>query len=61
MVEMMIIKIWSGGLQFHKINFTQLLGPLKFGLTIQQVYLKNASLYELYGNTGQKIFHHSQK
>lgn len=43
----------TGGNKTYKINFTQLLGPLKFGLT-HSTGLKNASLYELYGNTGQK-------
>ncbi len=43
----------TGGNKTYKINFTQLLGPLKFGFT-HSTGLKNASLYELYGNTGQK-------
>ena len=43
----------TGGNKTYKINFTQLLESLKFGLT-HSTGLKNASLYELYGNTGQK-------
>ena len=43
----------TGGNKTYKINFTQFLGPLKIGAT-HTTGLKNASLYELYGNTGQK-------
>ena len=43
----------TGGNKTYKINFTQYLGKLKFGLT-HSTGLKNASLYELYGNIGQK-------
>ncbi len=43
----------TGGNKTYKINFTQFLGPLKFGAT-HSTGLKNASLYELYGNTGQR-------
>ena len=43
----------TGGNKTYKLNFTQLLGPMKLGLT-HSTGLKNASLYELYGNIGQK-------
>ncbi len=43
----------TGGNKTYKINFIQLLGPFKLGAT-HSTGLKNASLYELYGNTGQK-------
>ena len=43
----------TGGNKTYKFNFTQLLGPMKLGLT-HSTGLKNASLYELYGNIGQK-------
>ena len=43
----------TGGNKTYKINFTQFLGGLKLGAT-HSTGLKNASLYELYGNTGQK-------
>ena len=43
----------TGGNQTYKINFTQFFGKLKLGTT-HSTGLKNASLYELYGNIGQK-------
>jgi vitamin B12 transporter len=43
----------TGGNQTYKINFTQFLGQLKLGVT-HATGLKNASLYELYGNLGQR-------
>jgi len=43
----------TGGNKTYKINFTQLLGQFKLGIT-HSTGLKNASLYELYGNIGQK-------
>ena len=43
----------TGGNKTYKINFTQFLGKLKLGAT-HSTGLKNASLYELYGNIGQK-------
>ena len=43
----------TGGNKTYKINFTQLLGKFKLGAT-HSTGLKNASLYELYGNIGQK-------
>ncbi len=43
----------SGGNKTYKINYTQEIGNLKFGAT-HSTGLKNASLYELYGNIGQK-------
>ena len=43
----------TGGNKTYKINFTQLLGKLKLVAT-HSTGLKNASLYELYGNIGQK-------
>ena len=43
----------TGGNKTYKINFTQFLGKFKLGLT-HSTGLKNASLYELYGNIGQK-------
>ncbi len=43
----------TGGNKTYKVNFTQLLNKFKFGLT-HSTGLKNASLYELYGNIGQK-------
>ena len=42
----------TGGNKTYKINFTQFLGELKLGVT-HSTGLKNASLYELYGNIGQ--------
>jgi len=44
----------TGGNQTYKINFTQRLGDLKLGVT-HSTGLKNASLYELYGNVGSRI------
>ena len=43
----------TGGNKTYKINFTQFLGDVKLGVT-HSTGLKNASLYELYGNVGQK-------
>ena len=43
----------TGGNKTYKINFLQSLGKLKLGAT-HSTGLKNASLYELYGNIGQK-------
>ncbi len=43
----------TGGNKTYKINFTQLFGNFKLGAT-HSTGLKNASLYELYGNVGQK-------
>ena len=43
----------TGGNKTYKINFTQLLGKFKLGLTHSTGH-KNASLYEFYGNIGQK-------
>ncbi len=43
----------TGGNKTYKINFTQFLGKFKLGAT-HSTGLKNASLYELYGNIGQK-------
>ncbi len=43
----------TGGNKTYKINFTQAFGNLKLGAT-HSTGLKNASLYELYGNIGQK-------
>ena len=43
----------TGGNKTYKLNFTQFFGPMKLGLT-HSTGLKNASLYELYGNIGQK-------
>ncbi len=43
----------TGGNKTYKLNFTQFLGPFKFGAT-HSTGLKNASLYEFYGNVGQK-------
>ena len=43
----------TGGNTTYKINFTQFLGKFKFAAT-HSTGLKNASLYELYGNIGQK-------
>ena len=43
----------TGGNKTYKINFTQFLGQFKLGAT-HSTGLKNASLYELYGNTGQR-------
>ena len=43
----------TGGNKTYKINFTQFLGKLRLGAT-HSTGLKNASLYELYGNIGQK-------
>ena len=41
----------TGGNKTYKINFTQILGKLKLGTT-HSTGLKNASLYEFYGNNG---------
>ena len=43
----------TGGNKTYKINFTQFLGKFELGVT-HSTGLKNASLYELYGNIGQK-------
>ena len=43
----------TGGNKTYKVNFTQFLGKFKLGAT-HSTGLKNASLYELYGNIGQK-------
>ncbi len=43
----------TGGNQTYKINFTQTLGQFKLGTT-HSTGLKNASLYEFYGNGGDK-------
>lgn len=43
----------TGGNKTYKINFTQIFDKLKLGAS-NSTGLKNASLYELYGNTGQK-------
>ena len=43
----------TGGNKTYKVNFTQFLGPFKFRAT-HSTGLKNASLYELYGNIGQR-------
>ena len=43
----------TGGNQTYKINLTQIFGNFKLGTT-HSTGLKNASLYELYGNVGQK-------
>ena len=43
----------TGGNKTYKINFTQILGKLKLGAT-HSIGFKNASLYELYGNIGQR-------
>ena len=43
----------TGGNKTYKVNFTQIFNKLKLGAT-HSTGLKNASLYELYGNTGQK-------
>jgi vitamin B12 transporter len=43
----------TGGNQTYKINFTQFLGQFKLGAT-HSTGLKNASLYEFYGNGGDK-------
>ena len=43
----------TGGNQTYKINFTQFFGKIKLAAT-HSTGLKNASLYELYGNIGQK-------
>ncbi len=43
----------TGGNKTYKFNFTQLLAKIKLGFT-HSTGLKNASLYELYGNIGQK-------
>ena len=43
----------TGGNKTYKINFTQILGPFKFGAT-HSTGLKNASLYENYGNIGKR-------
>ena len=43
----------TGGNKTYKVNFTQFLGPFKLVAT-HSTGLKNASLYELYGNIGQK-------
>ena len=41
----------TGGNKTYKINFTQIFGQLKLGAT-HSTGLKNASLYEFYGNNG---------
>ena len=41
----------TGGNKTYKVNFTQLLGQFRLGAT-HSTGLKNASLYEFYGNTG---------
>ena len=41
----------TGGNKTYKINFTQILGQLKLGAN-HSTGLKNASLYEFYGNNG---------
>ena len=43
----------TGGNKTYKINFTQFLGPFKFGAT-HSTGLKNASLYETYGTIGKR-------
>ena len=43
----------TGGNTTYKINFTQFFSKFKLGAT-HSTGLKNASLYELYGNVGQK-------
>jgi vitamin B12 transporter len=43
----------TGGNKTYKINFTQLIGNFQIVAT-HSTGLKNASLYELYGNIGQK-------
>jgi len=43
----------TGGNKTYKINFTKFLGQFKLGAT-HSTGLKNASLYELYGNIGQE-------
>ena len=43
----------TGGNQTYKINFTQFFGKIKLAAT-HSTGLKNPSLYELYGNIGQK-------
>jgi len=43
----------TGGNKTYKINFTQFLRKFELGVT-HSTGLKNASLYELYGNIGQK-------
>mgnify|MGYP001166898256 CR=1 FL=1 len=43
----------TGGNKTYKVNFTQFLGPFKLRAT-HSTGLKNASLYELYGNIGQR-------
>ncbi len=43
----------TGGNKTYKVNFTQFFDKFKLGAT-HSTGLKNASLYELYGNTGQK-------
>ena len=43
----------TGGNKTHKLSFTQYLGPLKLKTT-HTTGLKNASLYEFYGNTGKR-------
>ena len=43
----------TGGNKTYKINFSQFLGQFKLGVT-HSTGLKNASLYEFYGNIGQK-------
>ena len=45
----------TGGNKTYKINFTQFLGQFKLGAT-HSTGLKNASLYELYGNTGKQKY-----
>ncbi len=43
----------TGGNKTYKINYTQFLGKFKLGLT-HSTGLKNASLYETYGNIGKR-------
>ncbi len=43
----------TGGNKTYKINFSQFIGQLKLGIT-QSTGLKNASLYETYGNVGRR-------
>ena len=43
----------TGGNKTYKINFTQFLGQFKLGAT-HSTGLKNASLYEFYGNIRSK-------
>ena len=43
----------TGGNKTYKINFTQFIGQLRLGAT-HSTGLKNASLYETYGNVGRR-------